>query len=185
MSLQNSSHHYGWLTIALHWVIALGVLSVFFLGLWMVTLDYYSTWYHQAPWVHKSLGVVLVGLMVVRWIWHRISCVPKRFENLPAAWMHAAVHASHLMMYGLVLLIGLTGYLISTAEGKPVSVFDWFHIAALPWQFEQQADWAGWWHQWLAYGLLALVVMHAVAALKHHFVDKDCTLKRMLNTQPY
>ncbi|MDR9498179.1 MAG: cytochrome b [Hydrogenovibrio sp.] len=195
MSITNHSNQYGWLTIALHWVIALGVLGLFFLGLWMVTLDYYSNWYHQAPWIHKSVGIIVVSLMVLRWLWHRVSAVPrpmdgpvkgafeKRFERISPGLVKKLVHGFHQLMYVLVVLIGFSGYLISTAEGKPVDVFDWFQVPALPWQFAQQADLAGLAHQWLAYALIALVVVHAAAALKHHFIDRDRTLLRMLKSE--
>jgi len=183
MAWRNASNHYGWVTIVLHWSIALGVLVVFFLGLWMVTLDYYSPWYHQAPWVHKSIGVILVTLMLLRWVWHRISTVPQTFEGVSAPWQQRLIKLGHQLMYWLVFLIGLSGYLIATAEGKPFSVFDAVSIPALPVQFDQQADVAGLWHQWLAYALIALVTVHAAAALKHHFVNRDRTLKRILKSE--
>jgi cytochrome b561 len=75
----------------------------------------------------------------------------------------------------------LSGYLISTADGRAIDVFNLFSVPALVSGFDNQEDIAGLVHQIIAYSLIALVVLHALAALKHHFIDRDRTLKRMLN----
>ena len=87
---------------------------------------------------------------------------------------------THLAMYGLITLICVSGYLISTAKGKGIEFFGWFEVPALLTPIENQADLAGLVHLWLAYMLAGFVVLHAAGALKHHFIDKDNTLKRML-----
>lgn len=84
------------------------------------------------------------------------------------------------LLYVLLLVLLLSGYLISTADGKPISVFGWFEVPALFSGAGQQADLAGDVHLWLAWSLVLLSALHALAALKHHFVDRDTTLKRML-----
>ena len=76
--------------------------------------------------------------------------------------------------------IGISGYLISTADGKPISVFGWFDVPATLADAGAQADFAGALHFWLAWSVVVLSVMHGFMALKHHFIDKDDTLKRML-----
>jgi cytochrome b561 len=78
----------------------------------------------------------------------------------------------------------ISGYLISTAEGQPVSVFGWFEIPALLFGLPQQADIAGIVHLWLAWGVVIISALHALAALKHHFMDRDSTLVRMLGRSP-
>lgn len=74
----------------------------------------------------------------------------------------------------------ISGYLISTEDGRPIAVFGWFSVPALGALFDNQADIAGLVHEYVAYSLITLALLHAVAALKHHFFDKDHTLKRML-----
>ena len=64
MQLRNSSSRYGWVSIFMHWGVALAVFGLFALGLWMVGLDYYSTWRKDAPDLHKSIGLVLLAVMV-------------------------------------------------------------------------------------------------------------------------
>jgi len=77
----------------------------------------------------------------------------------------------------------MSGYMISTADGRPISVFNWFDIPALPALIEQQEDIAGEIHFISATTLITLSLLHAAAALKHHFIDKDNTLRRMLGTK--
>ncbi|HCS2197279.1 TPA: cytochrome b, partial [Shigella sonnei] len=91
-----------------------------------------------------------------------------------------AAKAGHLALYLLLFAIGISGYLISTADGKPISVFGWFDVPATLADAGAQADFAGALHFWLAWSVVVLSVMHGFMALKHHFIDKDDTLKRML-----
>lgn len=154
------------------------VFCLFALGLWMVELDYYSTWYHDAPFIHKSVGVLLVLLMFARFIWNLSN--PKPVVLNASKVLKVVAHTVHIFLYLLVFLLGVSGYLISTAESQPISVFTWFDVPALITPFANQADIAGLVHKWLAYTLIALVMLHTAAALKHHFWDKDLTLKRML-----
>lgn len=180
MRLNNTTSSYGWVSIILHWLLALVLLGLFFSGVWMVDLDYYSTWYHQAPWIHKSIGVLAVSLMLFRLVWNIKNKTPQGLDS-PA--LNRVAHAVHHTLYLLVIVLGVSGYLIATAEGDSISVFDWFEVQALITPFEGQADLAGWLHEWLAYSLIALVVLHVLAALKHHFFTQDLTLKRMLKPQ--
>ncbi|MDG6774165.1 cytochrome b [Thiomicrorhabdus sp. ZW0627] len=179
MNLTNSARGYGWITIVMHWLVAVAVLGLFALGIWMVDLSYYSDWYHDAPFIHKSVGVLLVGLMLFRWVWTLVNPkpAPASVSSRAVAFLISAMHA---VLYLLVFLLGVSGYLISTAEGHGISVFDWFTVPALIEPFEDQADLAGEIHELLAFVLIGLVVLHALAALKHHFINRDNTLKRML-----
>lgn len=178
MQWRNSRVGYGWVSVVFHWGLAIALLALFALGIWMVTLDYYSPWYHQAPNIHKSIGVLLVSFMLLRWGWHVWSPTPKTFERMTAT-QSQWIHLSHQFFYWLVVALGMSGYLISTAEGASISVFEWFDIPAWFEPFENQADLAGEIHRWLAYGLISLVFIHASGALIHHFYFKDRTLKRM------
>ena len=78
----------------------------------------------------------------------------------------------------------ISGYLISTAKGQGISVFDWFEVPALITDLPQQADRAGRIHYWLALALMGLITLHVSGALKHHFIDCDPTLTRMLKPGP-
>jgi cytochrome b561 len=87
---------------------------------------------------------------------------------------------AHILLYILVALLCFSGYFISTAGGRDVEFFSWFTLPPLPVVIENQEDVAGDWHYYFAWGLIALVVVHVFAALKHHFIDRDNTLKNML-----
>lgn len=73
----------------------------------------------------------------------------------------------------------MSGYLISTADGEGIKVFEWFEIPAII-EFDDTKDLAGFIHKWIAYSLMVIIIIHILGALKHHFVDKDETLLRML-----
>lgn len=177
--MKNTLQNYGWLTISLHWVSVITVISLFVLGYWMVDLTYYDSWYKKGPALHKSIGITFLSLMVFRIIWRAIQIQPKslsthtRFEKKVG-------HIMHLALYFLIFFIMLSGYLISTADGRGIEVFQLFTIPALGSLIENQEDIAGLFHQFSAYTLVFLVTLHAAAAIKHHFIDHDKTLTRML-----
>ncbi|MBF7728560.1 cytochrome b [Pseudomonas sp. N040] len=179
MQWRNSSTRYGWLSIALHWLVAVAVVGLFGLGLWMVELDYYSNWYKAAPDLHKSIGLCLFALMLLRLCWRWISPPP-----LPLAshgrWTRRASKAGHLLLYAGLFALMLSGYLISTADGRGISVFGLFEVPASLTSIPDQEDVAGQVHLLLAWVLVIFAGLHALAALKHHFVDRDATLRRML-----
>jgi len=176
---KNTSTRFGSLSITLHWLVALAVYGMFALGLWMVTLGYYDNWYHQAPELHKSIGIVLFAVMILRLLWRFISPPPKPLSSYSPLVRISAV-AAHLLLYLLLFAILITGYLISTAEGKPIEVFGVLPLPAMLAGGAEQADLAGDIHLYLAWSVVIISVLHGLAALKHHFIDRDITLKRML-----
>lgn len=179
MQLRNSPTRYGVISLLLHWVTAIVVYAMFGLGLWMATLSYYDGWYHQAPELHKSIGILLMMGLVIRIIWRHVSPVPPPLQSQTRLTRMAAASA-HIALYGLLFAILISGYLISTADGKPISVFGLFDVPALLADAGTQADLAGSLHLWLAWSLVVLSVLHGLAAIKHHVIDKDATLTRML-----
>jgi len=90
---------------------------------------------------------------------------------------------AHSAIYLLLLLIMFSGYLISTADSRGIWVFEWFELPGFGSFIDDQADIAGLVHQYAAYSLIVLVVVHALGALKHHFIDKDSTLLRMVKVK--
>ena len=166
-------------TRLLHWLSALLIFGLFGVGLYMTSLTYYDPLYHQLPWWHKSFGLLLMALIAVRLLRRAVAQSPPA-EPGHSALERAAASITHILLYAITLLIGVSGYLISTAEGKGIEVFGWFEIPALIRPFEDQADIAGAIHLWLAWALMGLVALHAAGAIKHHLIDKDNTLKRMI-----
>lgn len=182
-SLRNHQNAYGLISILLHWLVALAVIGLFVLGLWMVDLTYYSPWYKTAPDWHKSIGVILAAALCFRLVWRLANPQPKAPSN-HKPWEIRLAHITHFVLYSLLFGIVISGYLISTAKGQGISVFDWFEVPALITDLPQQADRAGRIHYWLALALMGLITLHVSGALKHHFIDRDPTLTRMLKPGP-
>ncbi|OZG70600.1 cytochrome B [Hahella sp. CCB-MM4] len=180
--IKNSSKGYGWLTILIHWIFALAVFGLFGLGVYMVELSYYDPWYHDAPEIHKSIGMILIFLIAFRLIWRWFNPRPEALSSLSSMEKHASEWA-HRGLYLIIVVTLLVGYVIPTAEGRAVSVFGWFEVPALFPTIDGMADIAGEIHEWMAWTLVILAVVHGLAALKHHFIDKDKTLVRMLRPE--
>ena len=145
----------------------------------MRTLDYYHPWYQQAPDLHKSFGILLVLIMLTRIVWRFVITKPEHLTS-HKPWELRLAHIIHWILYLGILLILITGYLIATSENRPIEVFELFNVPAVIQAFEEQEDIAGFIHEWAAYVIMAFVGLHILGALKHHFIDKDKTLKRML-----
>jgi len=169
--------HYSLPSRLLHWVTAVAVLALFAVGLWMVDLTYYSEWYKTAPHWHKSLGILLALATLIRLGWKWWSGAPavegKAYEIFIAKWVHS-------FLYVLLFVMFFSGYLISTADGRAIAVFNWFEVPSLGQLFDNQPDIAGEVHYYSAMILMVLALIHGLAALKHHYVDKDNTLRKML-----
>lgn len=182
MNTDNRNDQWGLPSIVIHWLSAIVIVTLFALGLYMTSLTYYDRWYHLAPHVHKSIGVLLLLLTFIRigWLLPRGRPLPvpgqSMLQTRLAVWTHRT-------MYLLIFSIVFSGYLISTAKGDAVQVFNWFSIESIFSGGEAQADLAGETHLVLAYVLITLAAGHTLAALKHHFLDKDNTLTRMLVIQ--
>lgn len=179
MHWRNSSSNYGLVSILMHWLVAIGVVGLFALGYWMVGLTYYSSWYRTAPEIHKSIGLLLLAVMVCRVAWRFLSPGPAPLAN-HGRFTRSATKAGHGLLYIGLFAVMISGYLISTADGRAISVFGWFEVPATITSIPKQEDIAGLVHQYLAWGLVIFSGVHALAALKHHFIDRDATLKRML-----
>ncbi|MDN7140358.1 cytochrome b [Pseudomonas sp. JQ170] len=179
MQLRNSSSRYGFVSIFMHWGVALAVFGLFGLGLWMMGLDYYSPWRKDAPDLHKSIGLVLLAVMLLRVLWRFISPPPPALPN-HGKLTRVASKAGHGLLYLGLFAVMIAGYMISTADGVGIPVFGLFEVPALVSNLPDQADVAGEIHFYLAWGLVIFAGLHGLAALKHHFIDRDATLKRML-----
>lgn len=182
---RNTDRTWGWTARLLHWSMALMLLGLVGLGLWTAEVE--TDMYAQLELVqiHKSWGFVAFALALLRLVWRALNRTPdapahaSRLANLAAAGGHAA-------LYVLMFALPLTGWLMASASplqelyGIQNMVFGLF---ALPDPFNpgdqdlQEALRAA--HFWSAMGLLAMVGLHAAAALKHHLLDRDAVLRRM------
>jgi len=176
---KNTPSSYGFINKLLHWISALIIIGLFILGYWMVGLDYYSEWYQKAPHIHQSVGFLLIVMTAFRLVWKRME-TPLTDIETHSALVKKSAKAAHNVLYLLIALLMLSGYLIPTSDGRAIEIFNWFEIPALGKLFEKQEDIAGLVHEYLAYSLIAIAFLHALAAIKHHIIDKDDTLNRMI-----
>lgn len=177
--LKDTAAEYGWVTIALHWVMAVVIIGMFALGWYMVDLTYYDSLYKTLPFIHKSVGILLAGVFLFRFVWKLSNPSPKSVPGISPLEKLAA-KVVHRAFYLLITLILVSGYLISTADNSSISVFDIFRVPATITGIPEQEDNAGLVHEILAYMLIVMVALHSGAALKHHFINRDQTLRRML-----
>jgi len=179
MPITNTPGTYGVLTRILHWCVALLIVGLVPLGWWMVGLSYYDRWYHDALTAHKALGVVALVLGTLKAAWY-LGNARVGFAGGLAAWERGAARAVHWSFLVLMVVIPLTGYLISTSAGDGIDMFGLFEVPALVSHSDRVRDLAIGVHYYTAYAAAGLVLVHAGAALKHQFVDRDGTLRRML-----
>jgi cytochrome b561 len=177
--LQDTLTQYGLISKLLHWLSAIVIIGMFIVGYWMVDLTYYSQWYKTAPDWHKSIGLLLLLTTIFRLLWKILTPSPKPIATQSHLVQNGAKIA-HSLLYLLLLVIMTSGYLISTADDRAIDVFNWFSIPSLGKLFDEQEDISGLIHEYAAYAIMAFALLHAIAALKHHFIDKDATLSRMI-----
>jgi cytochrome b561 len=163
--------------IALHWFIALLITAGFTLGATMTDL-------HMSPRklrlysYHKWIGITVLGLVVIRLIWRLTHAVPPD-EPMPR-WQRIAAHSTHWLLYLLMIATPMFGWLYSSASGYPVVYLKLWQLPDLVHKNKGLADVLVEVHGDLGWALGWVVVLHAAAALKHHFIDHDSTLRRML-----
>ncbi len=177
--LKNTKISFGLISRSLHWSMALLLTGLFAMGLYMTNLDYYDPLYHSLPWWHKSLGLLTFLLLLLRIIWKLSNTQPESLKT-HQQWGQWLAHFIQQLFYLLIFFIALSGYFISTAKGKGIEFFNLFELPSITELKEETADLIGNAHEIMAISLAVLVVLHALAALKHHFIDKDKTLIRMI-----
>jgi cytochrome b561 len=162
---------------ALHWLIAVLAFSQLAMGKFFeVEADEDNGLF---GW-HTALGLLVLVLMVVRLGWRLSHDVPRLPARTPA-WQQATARAMHLAFYALLIALPLSGWLMTSVEGDPVSFFGWFTVPPLPVPGgEASEDLIEETHEVLGNLLLILAGIHVLAGLKHHFVDRDDVLRRML-----
>jgi len=168
--------------IVLHWLVALLIFVAFPLGVYMhelplspIKLRLYS--------YHKWLGITVLMFAILRVLW-RISHRPPALPASLPRWQQIATHAVHHSLYLLLILIPLSGWLMSSAKGFQTVWFGVFPLPDLVAKNKVLGDLLQEVHEVLNFTLLGLVSLHILAALKHHFIDHDGILKRMLSTRP-
>lgn len=169
---------YGLTAILLHWLVALLIGAAFALGVVMVEIPGLTpTKLRYFSW-HKWLGVTVLALVALRLLWRWWRGVPPA-ANMPV-WQQRASTIGHLILYVLMFAVPLSGYFYSLAAGVPVVYFGVWPLPVLMDADPVLKPVLKQLHIALVYVMLVITVVHILAALKHHFIDRDNVLRRML-----
>ena len=172
------NHHYTRTAKGLHWLIALLILGLLGLGFYMHDLPLSPQKLQLYAW-HKWAGVTVFLLVILRLAWRVTHQPPPLPAGMPR-WQQWAAHTTHVLLYLLMLAIPLSGWLMSSAKGFQTV---WFGVLPLPDLLAKDkvlGDLLATLHMSLNLLLVALLVAHVGASLKHHFINKDDVLLRML-----
>ncbi|MET0378735.1 MAG: cytochrome b [Spongiibacteraceae bacterium] len=174
-----AANRYTRTAMLLHWLMALGIITAFGMGLTMTDIPGITpTKLRLFNW-HKWLGVTLLALATIRVLWRLSHPAPPLPVAMPK-WQQFVAESTHYALYVLLFAIPLSGYLYSLAAGFPIV---YLGLIPLPVVIDPNPELKPVLkavHYWLNMGLAGLVIAHAGAALKHHFIDRDDILKRML-----
>lgn len=169
---------WSWPLQLLHWLSLLLIVTIATMGLLMVELPRGDATRSLLYATHKSLGISVLAIAAVRLLLRALGRAP---AALPApCWQQRLARASHVLMYLLLLLIPLSGWLLNSVAGQPLPWFGLFDLPALAGrnpQWRKPVDTA---HVLLFWTLVTVVAIHVAAALHHHWVKRDATLRRML-----
>lgn len=175
------SQRYTMTAILLHWLSALAVLGLLMLGWYMADLPLSPQRLKLFNW-HKWAGVSVLGLTLMRLLWrwtHRPPALPAELVGQTPAWQLRLAGATHMALYGLLLVVPLIGWAYSSAAGFSVVLFGVLPLPDLLPKDKALAELVKPWHAVGAFSLCALIALHLAAALKHQFVDKDGLMRRM------
>jgi cytochrome b561 len=177
MTFRNTAHSWGTLSKALHWIIVLLIINQWVLGQWAESLTGLPKLKVLA--LHKSFGMTILMLAVIRLAWRWLNPVPDLgAETKP--WERVLAKISHVLLYGLIFAMPLTGWLMSSAKTYSVSWFNLFAFPNLVGKDDRIYHLTLDLHHQLFTVLLAVAALHIAGALKHHFIDRNHVLKRML-----
>ncbi|NID04060.1 cytochrome b [Luteibacter jiangsuensis] len=173
------SDHTRWSTVVktFHWTMALLILGNGAFAYWM---DDLKPSLHKINMfaLHKSIGLTVLALFFLRLLWRAID---RRPPDEPApGWQRVAAHVVHGFLYLLIVAIPLSGWAFNSAHGYPLQYFKLFNLPALVEKNEAWSEILENVHVYLFWFLLLVLVAHIGGALKHHVVDRDDTLRRML-----
>lgn len=175
MKLRSDEYRWGAIAKSLHWLLALAILGNGIFGLLMVppTLAKVNIFA-----LHKSIGLTILTLVLLRLAWRMFDRPP---VDLPSPrWQQRGARAVHALLYLIILAIPLSGWWFNSARGFPLQWFKLFNLPGLTGKNDAVAQLAVTVHETLFWILLAVLVAHVGAALKHHVFNNDNVLRRML-----
>jgi cytochrome b561 len=178
MTLKNSNERWGRVSQLLHWLIVVLIVVMAYLGLTMTDLPN-NPYKIRLYALHKSIGLSLLALVILRLLWRGYTGAPRPLPGIPA-WQERVASLTHFALYVLLLAIPLTGWIFNSAAGFPMQWFGVVNLPALTGRSTALRELSGSWHELLFWALIVLALVHAAAAIYHHLFQHDATLARML-----
>lgn len=178
MSLKNTDTSYGSVTKFLHWIVALSVIALLIVGFIMNDIQDKAL-KMQVYNLHKLIGLTVLILMLIRLGWRLLNIQPGYPASIPN-WEKKAARGIHDLLYLALIVMPLSGWIMSTAAGHPPHLGAWLLNA--PWvpASKEIAHFAATIHSIFAWVIPGVVILHIAAAVKHHIIDKNDVLIRML-----
>ena len=175
--MKNTNERYSIPTRVMHWAVAVIMIGMLALGVYMTGVEL-SPFKFQLYWWHKSIGAMVLVLFAARLIWRMINIWPHH----PNHKGYERFLANVIQAFFYIAMIGMpmTGWMMSSAKGYPVSVFDWFILPDLIAPDQELGEILAELHTVCGYVLIGAILLHAAGAIKHHIIDRDDTLIRML-----
>ena len=184
---RNTPRRYGWVAMAFHWSIAALILFAFGLGLYMTSLEEGFEQF-QLYQLHKSIGITVLLLAVLRGLWRLMNPHPPLPPGMPA-WERWLAHFSHYGLYVFMLAVPFIGWAMVSVSPLEIPTFlynelPWPHLP-LGFIADREAAEGAFSeaHELMAFTLIFLFCLHVAGALKHHFIARDDVLRRMLPTK--
>lgn len=177
VTLTDSSTTYGPVSRLNHWIVAAAMIGMLLSGLIMAYGPFARETVFAIMGWHKAIGALVLVYGLWRVGWRVAQGFPKDASVMPH-WQDIAAKVTHWGLLATILAMPLSGLVMSLYHGHDVDVFG----LVIPGQGEVEwlADAAGMTHQYAAWGLVGLLVLHISGALKHHYIDRDTTLRRMV-----
>ncbi|MBB5019000.1 cytochrome b561 [Chitinivorax tropicus] len=169
---------YDGLQVSLHWLIAIMIIGAWVVGNVIESMSL-SPAKLQLISYHKWAGMTIFGLAIIRLAYRLVKGAPALPAHMPA-WQRMAANGAHHLLYLLMLAIPLSGWLMSSAKGFPVVYLGLFTMPELVGKDAELGELFEETHEWLNNGLALILLAHVGAALKHHYIDRDDILTRMV-----
>lgn len=169
------------LTVAFHWVIGVTIICLLALGLYMTDLPQ-GEWRGELYGYHKLAGTTVFLIAALRILWRWQNGMPVPAGDYPA-WQHTLAMGVHYCLLIATIAMPLSGAALSYGKGHPVPVLGLFNIGPPAEKIPWLGDAGSFIHYWAGWALIGIIVLHVIGALKHHYMDKDGTLRRMLGSK--
>jgi cytochrome b561 len=176
MTLRNTETHWGWPSKLLHWLTAVLILIQIPLGFYAEEIKLSPLKLDLFVW-HKSIGMLILLLAIERLLWRMTGTIPKTSDA--SSLQRRLAQLAHATLYGLMIALPISGWIITSAANIPTKLFWLIELPAITGPDQALKSLAAEVHEVCVFLLIAILVAHIGAALRHHFILRDSILKRM------